>query len=191
MFQLTGGCFASFQRIGHGDKNHADTDRSPIFLQFIDCVWQMSKQVCGVVLQRVTVWREYWTKTLHLYFFEKRIWRGQHTPLLWPVVKKSVFTFLKVIYRLWLCCWTWHWLCRHGWCSWVWDSQTRSEGCFIPGRKLLQELHPTVLMGSVVLFHHFVKLSLELQEHLLFYLWLKTKLGSFWVLWFKHCNVSK
>ncbi|NWH96744.1 MTM1 protein, partial [Tichodroma muraria] len=34
--------FAS--RIGHGDKNHADTDRSPIFLQFIDCVWQMSKQ---------------------------------------------------------------------------------------------------------------------------------------------------
>ncbi|OWJ99629.1 hypothetical protein Celaphus_00009605, partial [Cervus elaphus hippelaphus] len=27
--------FAS--RIGHGDKNHADADRSPIFLQFIDC----------------------------------------------------------------------------------------------------------------------------------------------------------
>ncbi|XP_060232641.1 myotubularin isoform X4 [Meriones unguiculatus] len=34
--------FAS--RIGHGDKNYADADRSPIFLQFIDCVWQMSKQ---------------------------------------------------------------------------------------------------------------------------------------------------
>uniref|UniRef100_A0AAR2LZQ5 Myotubularin n=1 Tax=Pygocentrus nattereri TaxID=42514 RepID=A0AAR2LZQ5_PYGNA len=34
--------FAS--RIGHGDKNHADQDRSPIFLQFIDCVWQMTKQ---------------------------------------------------------------------------------------------------------------------------------------------------
>ncbi|KAJ8276162.1 hypothetical protein COCON_G00079140 [Conger conger] len=32
------------QRIGHGDKNHADADRSPIFLQFIDCVWQMTKQ---------------------------------------------------------------------------------------------------------------------------------------------------
>ncbi|XP_069603152.1 myotubularin isoform X1 [Ranitomeya imitator] len=31
-------------RIGHGDKNHADADRSPIFLQFVDCVWQMSKQ---------------------------------------------------------------------------------------------------------------------------------------------------
>uniref|UniRef100_A0A672PZI3 phosphatidylinositol-3,5-bisphosphate 3-phosphatase n=1 Tax=Sinocyclocheilus grahami TaxID=75366 RepID=A0A672PZI3_SINGR len=35
--------FAS--RIGHGDKNHADQDRSPIFLQFIDCVWQMTKQI--------------------------------------------------------------------------------------------------------------------------------------------------
>ncbi|KAL4631405.1 myotubularin-like isoform X1 [Arapaima gigas] len=34
--------FAS--RNGHGDKNHADADRSPIFVQFVDCVWQMTKQ---------------------------------------------------------------------------------------------------------------------------------------------------
>ncbi|XP_059507328.1 myotubularin-related protein 1b isoform X8 [Stegostoma tigrinum] len=32
-------------RVGHGDENHADADRSPIFLQFIDCVWQMTKQL--------------------------------------------------------------------------------------------------------------------------------------------------
>ncbi|XP_042335721.1 myotubularin-related protein 1 isoform X2 [Sceloporus undulatus] len=31
-------------RVGHGDNDHADADRSPIFLQFIDCVWQMTKQ---------------------------------------------------------------------------------------------------------------------------------------------------
>ncbi|XP_028840682.1 phosphatidylinositol-3,5-bisphosphate 3-phosphatase MTMR2 isoform X3 [Denticeps clupeoides] len=31
-------------RIGHGDKNHTDADRSPVFLQFIDCVWQMIRQ---------------------------------------------------------------------------------------------------------------------------------------------------
>lgn len=34
-----------FQRVGHGNDNHADADRSPIFLQFIDCVWQMTRQV--------------------------------------------------------------------------------------------------------------------------------------------------
>ncbi|XP_046773356.1 myotubularin-related protein 1 isoform X11 [Gallus gallus] len=32
-------------RVGHGGDDHADADRSPIFLQFIDCVWQMTKQV--------------------------------------------------------------------------------------------------------------------------------------------------
>ena len=39
----------ALQRIGHGDKNHADQDRSPIFVQFIDCVWQMTKQVVLLV----------------------------------------------------------------------------------------------------------------------------------------------
>lgn len=32
------------QRIGHGDRNHSDDQRAPIFLQFIDCVWQMTIQ---------------------------------------------------------------------------------------------------------------------------------------------------
>ncbi|KAK2563300.1 Myotubularin-related protein 2 [Acropora cervicornis] len=32
------------QRYGHGDKNYADDQRSPVFLQFIDCVWQVTKQ---------------------------------------------------------------------------------------------------------------------------------------------------
>uniref|UniRef100_A0A2I3HII8 Myotubularin phosphatase domain-containing protein n=1 Tax=Nomascus leucogenys TaxID=61853 RepID=A0A2I3HII8_NOMLE len=31
-------------RVGHGDKNDADADRSPVFLQFIDSVWQMTRQ---------------------------------------------------------------------------------------------------------------------------------------------------
>nr|CAD7265417.1 unnamed protein product [Timema shepardi] len=31
-------------RIGHGDEHHSDADRSPVFLQFIDCVWQITTQ---------------------------------------------------------------------------------------------------------------------------------------------------
>ncbi|CAJ0921526.1 unnamed protein product [Ranitomeya imitator] len=33
-----------FLRVGHGNKNHPDADRSPVFLQFMDCVWQMTRQ---------------------------------------------------------------------------------------------------------------------------------------------------
>lgn len=32
------------QRIGHGDRNHTDDQRAPIFVQFIDCVWQLTEQ---------------------------------------------------------------------------------------------------------------------------------------------------
>uniref|UniRef100_A0A8C7X422 Myotubularin related protein 1a n=1 Tax=Oryzias sinensis TaxID=183150 RepID=A0A8C7X422_9TELE len=31
-------------RVGHGDKDYADSERSPLFVQFVDCVWQMTRQ---------------------------------------------------------------------------------------------------------------------------------------------------
>ena len=31
-------------RIGHGCEKHADSERSPVFLQFIDCVFQLTTQ---------------------------------------------------------------------------------------------------------------------------------------------------
>lgn len=33
-------------RIGHGEDKATDAERSPVFLQFIDCVWQVCRQVC-------------------------------------------------------------------------------------------------------------------------------------------------
>lgn len=32
------------QRFGHADSNHADDQRAPIFVQFIDCVYQLIQQ---------------------------------------------------------------------------------------------------------------------------------------------------
>ncbi|XP_053476061.1 myotubularin-related protein 2-like [Ictalurus furcatus] len=32
------------QRVGLGDENHANSEQSPLFVQFIDCVWQMMRQ---------------------------------------------------------------------------------------------------------------------------------------------------
>ena len=31
--------------IGHGEDKPGDSERSPVFLQFIDCVWQIMKLV--------------------------------------------------------------------------------------------------------------------------------------------------
>lgn len=32
------------QRVGHGDDKYQDQDRSPVFVQFVDCVYQLTKQ---------------------------------------------------------------------------------------------------------------------------------------------------
>ncbi|CAL1590756.1 unnamed protein product [Knipowitschia caucasica] len=31
-------------RVGHGEDNHSSSERSPLFVQFVDCVWQMTRQ---------------------------------------------------------------------------------------------------------------------------------------------------
>ena len=47
------------QRVGHGDDRHSDADRSPVFLQFIDCVWQVSQtSAANNISQLVTLFAD-------------------------------------------------------------------------------------------------------------------------------------
>uniref|UniRef100_A0AAX7U046 Myotubularin n=1 Tax=Astatotilapia calliptera TaxID=8154 RepID=A0AAX7U046_ASTCA len=96
--------FAS--RIGHGDKNHADQDRSPIFVQFIDCVWQMTKQ-----FPTAFEFNEHLLLTIldHLYscrfgtfLYNCESVRDQHvrtpTVSLWSLVNSKVDMYLNPFY---------------------------------------------------------------------------------------------
>ncbi|CAF93425.1 unnamed protein product, partial [Tetraodon nigroviridis] len=44
-------------RVGHGDENHSTSERSPLFVQFIDCVWQMTRQV-GAASRLGKIWTD-------------------------------------------------------------------------------------------------------------------------------------
>ena len=41
------------QRIGHGSDKHGDDQRSPIFLQFIECVWQVLSSKKSLKIRKV------------------------------------------------------------------------------------------------------------------------------------------
>uniref|UniRef100_A0A8C1MQF1 Phosphatidylinositol-3,5-bisphosphate 3-phosphatase MTMR2 n=1 Tax=Cyprinus carpio TaxID=7962 RepID=A0A8C1MQF1_CYPCA len=93
------------QRVGHGDKNHTDADRSPIFLQFIDCVWQMTRQFPAAF-----EFNEYFLITIldHLYSClfgtflcnseQQRLKEVRRTVSLWSFVNSQLEEFVNPLY---------------------------------------------------------------------------------------------
>lgn len=65
------------QRVGHGDKNHSDAERSPVFVQFIDAVWQITRQV-GIRRKKwclaLNMCRYYFEHVMAFSFFGFKIW---------------------------------------------------------------------------------------------------------------------
>ncbi|XP_053313863.1 myotubularin-related protein 2 [Spea bombifrons] len=94
-------------RIGHGDKNHADADKSPVFPQFIDCVWQMTRQ-----FPNAFEFNEHFLVTIldHLYSClfgtflcnseQERIIEGvqQETASLWSFINSQLEDFSNPLY---------------------------------------------------------------------------------------------
>ncbi|XP_047548011.1 myotubularin-related protein 2 isoform X2 [Lutra lutra] len=94
-------------RLGHGDKNHADADRSPVFLQFIDCVWQMTRQ-----FPTAFEFNEYFLTTIldHLYsclfgtfLCNSELQRGKEnlpkrTVSLWSYINSQLEDFTNPLY---------------------------------------------------------------------------------------------
>ncbi|XP_029644178.1 myotubularin-related protein 2 isoform X1 [Octopus sinensis] len=99
------------QRIGHGEDKHSDADRSPVFLQFIDCVWQMANQF-PIAFE----FNEYFLITImdHLYscLFGTFLYNSEQqrvkeelktkTHSLWGYINSSVEDYLNPLYATYL-----------------------------------------------------------------------------------------
>uniref|UniRef100_A0A673M3B5 phosphatidylinositol-3,5-bisphosphate 3-phosphatase n=1 Tax=Sinocyclocheilus rhinocerous TaxID=307959 RepID=A0A673M3B5_9TELE len=88
--------FAS--RVGHGDGNHANSERSPLFVQFIDCVWQMARQVrnSGAEMKNATCFSSRCLITCTLGFFLQEVY--SKTISLWSYVNSQLEEFTNPLY---------------------------------------------------------------------------------------------
>ncbi|CAN8006088.1 unnamed protein product [Ixodes hexagonus] len=95
------------QRIGHGDDKHSDADRSPVFLQFVDCTWQIMNQ-----FKNAFEFNEHFLITIldHLYSClfgtflcnseQQRVKEGvrERTQSLWSMVNSELEEFSNPLY---------------------------------------------------------------------------------------------
>ena len=72
------------QRIGHGSDKHGDDQRSPIFLQFIECVWQVLSSKKSLKIRKV-VFLDNATVSRCLWVQWESALRGAGPPLLLPL----------------------------------------------------------------------------------------------------------
>uniref|UniRef100_A0AAR2KMW1 Phosphatidylinositol-3,5-bisphosphate 3-phosphatase MTMR2 n=1 Tax=Pygocentrus nattereri TaxID=42514 RepID=A0AAR2KMW1_PYGNA len=90
------------QRVGHGDQNHTDADRSPIFLQFIDCVWQMTQQFPAAFEFNesflVTVLDHLYSCLFGTFLYNSEQQRVKEVISLWSFVNSQVDEFINPLY---------------------------------------------------------------------------------------------
>ncbi|CAG5078719.1 Similar to MTMR2: Myotubularin-related protein 2 (Gallus gallus) [Cotesia congregata] len=95
------------QRIGHGDEHHSDADRSPVFLQFIDCVWQITQQFPNAFQFNehflVTILDHLYSCRFGTFLFSserERVAEGvkQRTVSLWSMINSQLALYMNPLY---------------------------------------------------------------------------------------------
>ncbi|EDO44480.1 predicted protein [Nematostella vectensis] len=99
------------QRYGHGDKNHADDQRSPVFLQFIDCVWQVTRQFpCAFEFNEtflITILDHLYSCMFGTFLYNSESQREKEdvktrTTSLWSYINTSMMEFKNPLYAPYL-----------------------------------------------------------------------------------------
>uniref|UniRef100_A0A4W6E8G4 phosphatidylinositol-3,5-bisphosphate 3-phosphatase n=1 Tax=Lates calcarifer TaxID=8187 RepID=A0A4W6E8G4_LATCA len=91
-------------RVGHGDENHANSERSPLFVQFVDCVWQMTRQFPAAFefneLFLITVLDHLYSCLFGTFLFNSEAEREVHTKTvsLWSYINSQPEDFTNPFY---------------------------------------------------------------------------------------------
>jgi len=95
------------QRYGHGDKQYSDDQRSPIFVQFIDCVWQVTRQFpCAFEFNEhflITILDHLYSCQFGTFLYNSEAIREKEgvrsrTPSLWSYINSKKNDFLNPLY---------------------------------------------------------------------------------------------
>lgn len=94
-------------RMGHGSDKHSDSDRSPIFIQFIDCVWQImqdqprafefNEKLLLIILHHIYTC-QYGTFLLDSEFEREKCGLKSRTVSLWSYVNSNLNEYLNSEY---------------------------------------------------------------------------------------------
>lgn len=95
-------------RVGHGEEKHSDAERSPVFLQFIDAVWQLTEQFPTAfefnTIFLITILDHLYSCRFGTFLFNSEMLRMKEqvrdrTTSLWSYVNSNEENFLNPLYN--------------------------------------------------------------------------------------------
>ncbi|KAF6040646.1 hypothetical protein EB796_001059 [Bugula neritina] len=90
-------------RIGHGEDKHGDSERSPVFLQFIDCVWQFPTAFEFNEHMLITILDHLYSCLFGTFLGNSEQWRQsemirQETQSLWSMINSHIDDYKNPLY---------------------------------------------------------------------------------------------